>query len=66
MVGTDLVDLVDLADPADLAPALGLEGMGHTDLALGLAGRRLEAVSAVHMDPVLALVVLVGHMATWA
>ena len=58
MVGTDLADLADLA--------LGLAGMGHTDLALGLAGRvvrmdpalvgrRLEVVLVDHMGPVLGL-----------
>ena len=47
MVGTDLA--LGLADPADLA----LEGVGHTDLALGLAGRRLGAAMVVRMDPAL-------------
>lgn len=65
LAGTDLVGLVDPADLADLAD-LALEGMGHTDLALGLAGRvvrmdpalvgrRLEVVLVDHMGPVLGL-----------
>ena len=68
LVVTDLADLVDLVDLA-----LGLEGMGHTDLALGLAGRRLEVVLVDHMGLVLGLeglvlVVLVpaGRTVTWA
>ena len=71
MVDTDLADLADPADPADLA--LGLEGMGHTDLALGLAGRRLEVVLVDHMGLVLGLEDLVlvapvpaGRTVTWA
>ena len=56
----------DLAD----REALDLEGVVLVLVAhrpgVVLVGHHLEAVSAVHMDPVLALVVLVGHMATWA
>lgn len=59
-------DQEDLAD----REALDLEGVVLVLVAhhpgVVLVGHRLEAVSAVHMDPVLALVVLVGHMATWA
>ena len=70
MVGTDLaLGLADLADLADLA----LEGMGHTDLALALAGRRLEVVLVDHMGLVLGLEDLVlvapvpaGRTVTWA
>lgn len=71
----DLADREALDLEGVVLVLVALEGMGHTDLALGLVahrpgvvlvGHHLEAVSAVHMDPVLALVVLVGHMATWA
>ena len=53
LVDTGLVDLASV-------------GMGHTDLALGLAGRRLGLVLVVRMDPALVgrrlEVVLVDHM----
>lgn len=54
-------DQEDQADPAGVVLVLVAHRPG-----VVLVGHRLEAVSAVHMDPVLALVVLVGHMATWA
>ena len=59
-------DQEDLAD----RETLDLEGVVLVLVAhhpgVVLVGHRLEAVSAVHMDPVRDLVVLVGRMATWA
>ena len=61
----DLADreALDLEDMALVLAALGL--VGHHP-GVVLVGHHLEAVSAVHMDPVRALVVLVGRTVIWA
>ena len=56
----------DLADREALDLAGVVLGLVAHRPGVVLVGHHLEAVSAVHMDPVLALVALVGRTVTWA